>query len=521
MAEIDKINPVIQACLSNAEHLLNAAKDVRKPGQNHIGYHLAALALEEIGKITMIVVSAVNPTSSKGGGEDDDPDSIKLTEDHERKLFWALWAPSLEAGQITADQFREVQSLSKRIHELRLASLYVDPASPIPQYEVSDQDLEALISLTDARLNIQKLTKFRELDGPARQVLEWFYRAVDDPQLKMLVFARSSLDKLTEFGGDSNRWMTWLRDQVDEMNATSQKLLQEELLRVDPGDAQGNEPKWQMKIRLMSWSHSIRPKPLAAWNRGVHHIKLFPTKTDRKELLVQFVLPKKILIQGLWAAGMQMSWTFTIALNIGSLGYFWWYTPTFVSKYYEELFDLESNTAVVAERNPQLVVSWGNQALNDRDLSNVGSMFAHLLSVMMSHRGAYDRYFQGLALIAKNDLFGQCELPIVRQFYGAFKEGMAAYGDWDGQPTTFATAIEKAFEEFQHGSEFSAAMKLTLQLATDKTTDPRSVTLEDAIKMKAYCDGYFLTRAKKDLQQKIKQSPPNASTQTGDESNSS
>src|SRR5207249_2430477 len=265
VAEIDKINPVIQACLSNAEHLLNAAKDVRKPGQNHIGYHLAALALEEIGKITMIVVSAVNPTSSKGGGEDDDPDSIKLT----------------------------------------------------------------------------------ELDGPARQVLEWFYRAVDDPQLKMLVFARSSLDKLTEFGGDSNRWMTWLRDQVDEMNATSQKLLQEELLRVDPGDAQGNEPKWQMKIRLMSWSHSIRPKPLAAWNRGVHHIKLFPTKTDRKELLVQFVLPKKILIQGLWAAGMQMSWTFTIALNIGSLGYFWWYTPTFVSKYYEELFDLESNTAVV------------------------------------------------------------------------------------------------------------------------------------------------------------------------------
>src|SRR5206468_1748252 len=223
--------------LPNAEHLLNAAKDVRKPGQNHIGYHLAALALEEIGKITMIVVSAVNPTSSKGGGEDDDPDSIKLTEDHERKLFWALWAPSLEAGQITADQFREVQSLSKRIHELRLASLYVDPASPIPQYEVSDQDLEALISLTDARLNIQK-------------------------------------------------------------------LMQEELLRVDPGDAQGNEPKWQIKIRLMSWSHSIRPKPLAAWNRGVHHIKLFPTKTDRKELLVQFVLPKKILIQGLWAAGM-------------------------------------------------------------------------------------------------------------------------------------------------------------------------------------------------------------------------
>ena len=63
MAEIDKINPVIQACLSNAEHLLNAAKDVRKPGQNHIGYHLAALALEEIGKITMIVVSAVSENS--------------------------------------------------------------------------------------------------------------------------------------------------------------------------------------------------------------------------------------------------------------------------------------------------------------------------------------------------------------------------------------------------------------------------------------------------------------------------
>ena len=66
MAEIDKINPVIQACLSNAEHLLNAAKDVRKPGQNHIGYHLAALALEEIGKITMIVVSAAVRSDMSG-----------------------------------------------------------------------------------------------------------------------------------------------------------------------------------------------------------------------------------------------------------------------------------------------------------------------------------------------------------------------------------------------------------------------------------------------------------------------
>jgi hypothetical protein len=87
VADIDRINPVIQACLLNAEHLLNAAKDVRKPGQNHIAYHLAALALEEIGKITMLVVSAVHPQSNPGDDENGEVGSTTLTEDHARKAI--------------------------------------------------------------------------------------------------------------------------------------------------------------------------------------------------------------------------------------------------------------------------------------------------------------------------------------------------------------------------------------------------------------------------------------------------
>src|ERR1700674_1021211 len=95
MNGLDKITPVINACLSNAEHLLNVARVARGPEQNHIAYHLAALALEEVGKASMLGIdslrrSRVNKTE---GPDDEERRPADWIEDHERKLFWALFTP--------------------------------------------------------------------------------------------------------------------------------------------------------------------------------------------------------------------------------------------------------------------------------------------------------------------------------------------------------------------------------------------------------------------------------------------
>lgn len=68
MKNIEEITPALQACLANAEKLIEAAEASLKPGSYHIAYHLGALALEEIGKSSMVFMSALNPRPTEGAG---------------------------------------------------------------------------------------------------------------------------------------------------------------------------------------------------------------------------------------------------------------------------------------------------------------------------------------------------------------------------------------------------------------------------------------------------------------------
>jgi AbiV family abortive infection protein len=124
MATIEEIEPILNACLLNAERLLSSAKLVMAPGQYHVGYHLAALAMEEIGKAGLIFVESMD---LKNEPEQEDSRLSKWMEDHERKLFWAIWLPAfgIEADWRTIPKHME---FAKGIHETRLQTLYFDPA---------------------------------------------------------------------------------------------------------------------------------------------------------------------------------------------------------------------------------------------------------------------------------------------------------------------------------------------------------------------------------------------------------
>jgi AbiV family abortive infection protein len=133
MASIEEIEPILTACLLNAERLLNSAKAVTAPGQYHVAYHLAALAMEEIGKAGLIFTEAVAPEAS----EDRESLRSRWMEDHERKLFWALWLPSF--GEDT--DWRKIpvyMEFAKEIHERRKRTLYFDPERPDVQAEITE-----------------------------------------------------------------------------------------------------------------------------------------------------------------------------------------------------------------------------------------------------------------------------------------------------------------------------------------------------------------------------------------------
>jgi AbiV family abortive infection protein len=151
MATIEEIEPILNACLLNAERLLNSAKAVMAPGQYHVAYHLAALAMEEIGKAGLIFVESMD---LKNEPEEEESRLSRWMEDHERKLFWAIWLPAfgIEADWRTIPKHLE---FAKGIHETRLQTLYFDPAYPSAQDEITEERAGRLIGLTESRLEME------------------------------------------------------------------------------------------------------------------------------------------------------------------------------------------------------------------------------------------------------------------------------------------------------------------------------------------------------------------------------
>jgi AbiV family abortive infection protein len=49
--DLEAVKLLFRKCLDNAEALLDSAKDSRTKKRNHIAFHLAVLALEEIAKL--------------------------------------------------------------------------------------------------------------------------------------------------------------------------------------------------------------------------------------------------------------------------------------------------------------------------------------------------------------------------------------------------------------------------------------------------------------------------------------
>jgi len=88
----------------------------------NIAFTLATHAIEEIGKASLIGTREV--ARSHGG---DSTFIDNRFDDHIFKLFWALWTPVFGSGNLSREQFEELQGLAKDIYAQRLAALYVSP----------------------------------------------------------------------------------------------------------------------------------------------------------------------------------------------------------------------------------------------------------------------------------------------------------------------------------------------------------------------------------------------------------
>jgi AbiV family abortive infection protein len=327
----EEFRPAIYACLENAEKLLSAARNSALPGSYHIAFHLATMPLEEIGKSSMIFLDALGRKTP--WGEEQPRTPLKWIDDHERKLFWAIWLPGRENLR-DLHKIPAAMEFARSIHKDRLDTLYVDPSN-LDFPTISEEGAMNIIAAVKARPNMERLKEFRAMGKEEQDLMHWFFAAMDDPHLKPMMFSKGSLDKQAEFGDDFGAWMKWLRDTFAEADRQSMELTNLEMKGKLAEGAEGWENKFEMKIRLRSWSHSIRQNQFREWNAGIEKIKI-KSGSDRNEIVLTLFVPKKVVLRDLWNMGWQNTYILVTALNIGTMGFFWWYTPEYISRYFEK-----------------------------------------------------------------------------------------------------------------------------------------------------------------------------------------
>jgi AbiV family abortive infection protein len=208
MKSPEEFMPAIEACLQNAEKLISAAQTSAVPGSYHIAFHLATMALEEIGKSSMIFIDGLQHKVTLDEEESKTP--LKWIDDHERKLFWAIWVP----GRENLCDWRTIPAameFARGIHKDRLDTLYVDPAN-LTRPTISEKRAASIIAAAEARLNMERLKEFREMGESEQDLMTWFFFAMEDQRLRPMIFSKGSLDKQADFGEDFGAWMKWLRD---------------------------------------------------------------------------------------------------------------------------------------------------------------------------------------------------------------------------------------------------------------------------------------------------------------------
>ena len=135
-------------------------------------------------------------------------------------------------------------------------------------------------------------------------------------------------------------------------------------------------------------------------------IKLVPVSSKKDQLIIEFILRDNVPAEGLWFFGWGLARHLVVALNIGTMGFWWWRMPEQISRYYESIEDLETRRRLGIERSPSLKIDWGeNRALTEQDLERVASCFVALPGPdRRDQHAAYNHYIGGLTFLSLNDI---------------------------------------------------------------------------------------------------------------------
>jgi hypothetical protein len=397
-----------------------------------------------------------------------------------------------------------MRGLATRLHTKRLAGLYVEVGPDglsIPGEQVPKDEAERILSLAEARLELAQNATLQE--GRTKGEIEmqaWFLSTTQDPERRKLVFSGKSFDKLAELGS-AKQWMCWLKDGFEKAEAANRELAQTELERgrqLISGGTAAVVSKWKVRIRLHTNSHSVRQGALNYWNERVTWIKLTAVQNQKDQLILELHLSDQVPIQSLWHLAFGIARSFVTAINIGTMGFWFWRTPTQVNKFYETIDDVTNKSKLTLEYQPSLKPDWGeNRALTPQDIEKTIAAFVCLPGPGEAERHVpYNHYLGGLTFLSLNDVHWQCEVSILGNFLSSHRAMMEAIGELPAGEV-FSDVMTAFLANFLPEEEEDRVRMLELCRAFEQDRLAREqVTLKDAVFAKLFCDAYFMQRVR-------------------------
>jgi len=494
---------VRELCLKHAGDLITAAERVLKDdGFPNIAYHLAVLALEEIGKAGMVVSRAV-----LAGARDTDWMENKF-DDHVWKIQWAIWSHGFMGQRIDPKDFEEARRFAQNAHARRLAGLYVNPHADdgtaiAPGANVTSEHAVSIINLARARLDVENAIGTPVIGEPNSD-LEWFLNTMGSELGTRRLFSQSFVAKYEELKGDARTWIAWARQEFEKVAADEQAHMQRELARL-PSAVGSAKPKWIIKIRLHTPSHSIRPKVLTYWNKQVGWVKLSPVK-NKNELLMEMTLGDSFSVTNLYDAGLSSSKLCIAALNVGSLGFFWYELPRQTSRYYESIRDIDAPQMDVAVgRAPGLLGDWKQGALSEKNLQHAIEFIAAFGSMPDEEAAPiFGHYLQGLVYLSKSDIHLSGEDLARDAFLQTLRNACRHFGDWDGASDAFIPSLHRVFGEILPEPAHRNQL-FDILLPPHRTAEG---AFADAVSAKRLADLYLVLVADRIVSERIKQNLP-------------
>lgn len=498
----EKLKKVRETCLASAEALLSTAERELNKGVDPVCFHLALLALEEIGMSILSTINHMNQTAHTDKEE-------FATDEHIRKLFWALWGGSLiRKNKWTKESIEENRHLASTLHDRRLETLYTDPSNPLPFGDrVDTGEAKTVVEFVRTRLEIEKLSELTPYEPSDVEEITWFFSSVEDPEKRKQIFSNASMEKLAELS-NGKEWIKWLREIHRKNDEEMREYAQKEMRRAKPEGEEAMTPKYQMRIRIQTPSHSIRNNAFAEWNKGVNWIKLYKSKdkdavkVTKGEMIVELTLQKGLHTSYVWEHGLFMTRLVVISFNIGTLGVFWWHVHKDIWTYYEDITDLEAdpNGSIKLRVAPPKRLHVGfdevRWVLDQHAVSNVFHILTLFLHKFQKIGEFINEYSMGLTTFSKTDIHLRMEANAFEAFYKALKIAAKFFGDWDGK-SNFLEVIKKELMKIKDMKELEKTFTLAKELEDDLLHQKHHpITLSEVVAMKLYCDLYIQLKAK-------------------------